>query len=349
MKTDLIRRHCEGYNFVGHPLTGQTFRWGRLFSDNPTIAPWPELADISISNYCTQNCEYCYRDSNIYGKVMSLNDYIYVLDALTNKKYGSVFQIALGGGEPLLHPDIINILKTTKEHGVIANYTTNGTHFTKDILQATKKYCGAIAISYDTYREDLSMYSMRDMGLELKRLGIKTNIHYVLSERTIKDAIKILQGKYDEFLYCFNAIIFLTFKPSGRAKKEDCITSYNLLKEFIELITQPISAIKVGFDACFVPLLIRQTSIDRDYLDSCECGFFSVYIDEALNVSPCSFNNKKNYMFNLKEHKFETIWTNKFNDYRNTVKNNCITECDFKPDCRGRCIFYKELFFCEKV
>ena len=168
MKTDLIRRHSKCYNFIGNPSTGQTFRWGRVFSENPTIAPWPELADISISNYCTQNCEYCYRDSNVHGKVMSLNDYIYVLDALTNKKYGSVFQIALGGGEPLLHPDIMDILKTTKEYGVIPNYTTNGTHFTKNILQATKKYCGAIAISYDTYREDLSMHSIRDIGLKLK-------------------------------------------------------------------------------------------------------------------------------------------------------------------------------------
>lgn len=349
MKLDLIRKHFEGYNFVGNPSTGQTFRWGSVFNDNPTIAPWPELADISISNYCTQSCEYCYRDSNKHGKVMTLDDYIFVLDSLTNEKYGSVFQIALGGGEPLLHPAIIDILKITRERGIIPNYTTNGTHFTNDILQATKKYCGAVAISYDTYREDLSIYSIRDIGLELKRLGIKTNIHYVISERTIKDAINILRGKYDEFLCCFNAIIFLTFKPSGRAKKEDCITSYELLKEFISLITHPKSDLKFGFDACFVPLLIRNTSIDRDYLDSCECGFFSVYIDEALNVSPCSFNNQKNYMFNLKEYEFETIWANKFNDYRNTVINNCIIKCDFKTDCRGRCIFYKDLFLCEKV
>ena len=35
----------------------------------------PELLDISITNYCENNCDFCYRKSNVNGKHMSLENY----------------------------------------------------------------------------------------------------------------------------------------------------------------------------------------------------------------------------------------------------------------------------------
>ena len=94
-----IRRHNEHYNFIGDTESGMTFRWGKTFNDDPLIAPWPELADISISNYCTKHCDFCYRDSSDKGSFMSLEEYEYVLQSLNHPKWGKVFQVALGGGE----------------------------------------------------------------------------------------------------------------------------------------------------------------------------------------------------------------------------------------------------------
>ena len=345
----MIRKHFENYNFVGIPETGVTFRWGNSFNENPEMGPWPELADISISNYCTNECEYCYRSSNPEGKQISVKDYDFLLDQLTNDKYGSVFQVALGGGEPLLHPDFSEILKITKEKfNIIPNYTTSGKFFDEKNIEATKKYCGAIAISYDPYR-DLSLDDISEIGSYLKDNDIKANIHYVISEKTLNNAIEILKGEFDDYFKSFNAIIFLTHKPHGRANSADSIKSPKLLKSFLKLIDNPISQVRIGFDACFVPILMKETKVDNNMIDSCECGFFSVYIDENLNVMPCSFCNDDKSKYNLKEFDFEDIWANKFSEYRDNIMNygrlDC-DDCDKLDDCRGKCPFFEELFLC---
>jgi len=349
----MIRKHFKGYNFVGIPQTGFTMRWGDDLQENPYMAPWPELADISISNYCTNGCSYCYRSSNQEGKFMSLEDYKHVLQELTHKTYGSVFQVALGGGEPLLHPNFNEIIRTTGEdYGIIPNYTTCGKFFTPENLETSRKYCGSVAISWDPYREDLTVDELSKLGRLLEDNDIRANIHYVISETTLEHATQLLEGKYDGYLELFNAVIFLTYKPTGRARREDTIRSPQKLRSFLDLVNKPATNIKIGFDACFVPILLKKTDIDNAMVDSCECGFFSVYIDEDLNVSPCSFCNNKKYSYSLKRSSFKDIWQDAFSNYRNYVDGKCklnCSKCDKSSDCRGMCPFFDELFLCGLV
>ncbi|MEN6553569.1 MAG: radical SAM protein [Methanobacterium sp.] len=345
----MMRKHFEGYNFVGIPETGITFRWGADFSEDPQMAPWPELADISISNYCTNGCSYCYRKSSEEGKFMSLEDYRFALQELTSEKYGSIFQVALGGGEPLLHPDFTEIIRITREEfGVIPNYTTSGKFFNPENIEATRDYCGAVAISWDPYR-DLSTEELSKIGSCLKDKGILANIHYVISEATINDAVDLLNGKYDEYIKDFNSVIFLTYKPTGRAENSGSIKSAGALRTFLDLVDDPVTSIKIGFDACFVPVLMKATEVNVDLIDSCECGFFSVYIDENLDVTPCSFCNSSSYHYNLKQFSFEEIWESKFSDYRDYIDTSCksdCVECDKISGCRGKCPFFDDLFLC---
>ncbi len=281
---------------------------------------------------------------------MPLEDYHMVLQELTNQKYGCIFQVALGGGEPLLHPDFNEIIRITREdYGIIPNYTTSGKFFNHKNIEATKNYCGAVAISWDPYR-NLSLEELSKIGSYLKDNDILANIHYVVSEKTINDATGILKGKYDEYLQNFNSVIFLTYKPTGRAENSESIKSKISLKSFLDLIDSPITNIKIGFDACFVPVLMKATDVNIDFVDSCECGFFSVYIDENLDVTPCSFCNDSKYHYNLKQFSFEEIWKDKFSSYRNYVNKNCqldCQKCDKHLECRGKCPFFDELFLCD--
>ena len=168
----------------------------------------------------------------------------------------------------------------------------------------------------------------------------------------MQNAIEILKGDYDIYLKDFNSIIFLTYKPFGRGNKDDSIQSKDKLLKFLNLIDSPMTNLKIGFDACFIPLLLKKTQTDSDLIDSCECGFFSVYIDEKLNVMPCSFCNQNKFSFNLKQIHFDEIWTERFNDYKKHIGEyglvNC-DECDKTDECRGKCPFFEELFLCDLV
>jgi len=164
--------------------------------------------------------------------------------------------------------------------------------------------------------------------------------------------MEMLNGDFDEKLEQFNSIIFLTHKPVGRAGKSDSIRSGNKLKSLIKLIENPFTSLKVGFDACLVPFLIKTSDINLDMVDSCECGFFSVYINEDLDVTPCSFCNSTSYHYNLKEFSFEEIWNHKFSSYRDFVAENSLKSCNHckkNSECRGKCPFFDELFLCELI
>jgi radical SAM protein with 4Fe4S-binding SPASM domain len=336
-----IRRHSADYNFFGDTGTGYTLRWGEDLHRNPILAPWPELADISISNYCTKGCDFCYRNSSEAGSFLSTEDYRLILDNFKHPKWGNLFQVALGGGEPLEHPEFIELLRITSEYGVVANFTTNGIHLTPELCTRIKPYVGAVAVSVS---------SIKDRGDNINYLlqeGIKTNLHYILSEDSIDEAILLLEGKLNHCLEGINGLIFLTYKPQGRGIKDKCLKKDERLLRFMALVNEDHCLARIGFDACFVPMLLRYTDTNVDYIDSCECGFFSIYIDEKLNVKPCSFTNDESFVFNLKDNSFEEIWNYKLAAYREYVTGlSCSIECDKKGYCRGSCVYYKELQLC---
>lgn len=336
-----IRRHSNFYNFIGDTETGTTFRWGKTFKDNPLFAPWPELADISISNHCTMNCDYCYRDSKPDNSFMNIDDYDFVLKSLSHPHWGNVFQVALGGGEPLEHPDFIDIINLTNKYKIVPNFTTNGCLISEDIVSLLQGRVGAIAVSIN----DISLISKTNIEL-LMESNIKTNLHFILSDSSIEHAVDILMGKYNEMIPRLNAIIFLTYKPAGRAAQNHCLKFDSRLRKFISLIDNNNCRTRIGFDACFVPLLLHYTNTETKFVDSCECGYFSIYIDEQLNVKPCSFTNNMMHSFNLRESTLDEIWEKKFEVFRKSNLNNCTRSCKNQEHCRGGCPYFSQINFC---
>jgi len=336
-----IRRHSDSYNFIGDTKTGVTFRWGKNLKDNPLFAPHPELADISISNHCSKGCSFCYRNSTKNNSFMTLDEYNYVLDSLQHSKWGNVFQIAIGGGEPLEHPGFIDIIDTTHTRNIVPNFTTNGDLIDNTIAKEIASKVGAVAISCQNI-DDLDTGKVE----LLSEFEIKTNIHFLLNYNTLQQAIDILKGQYNKSLTKINAIIFLTYKPYGRADESKILNLNDKFLNFVNLIDNSRCCAKIGFDACFVPNLMRYTNVNINYIDPCECAFFSVYVDEKMNVKPCSFTTDETESFNLKDYSFEDIWDVKFQKIRKTRVNDCNSNCKLKTECRGGCPYFKALNIC---
>lgn len=336
-----IRRHSTDYNFIGDTESGMTFRWGKNINENPLFAPHPELVDISISNHCSKGCSFCYRNSTANNSFMSLDEYIFVLDSLQHPIWGNVFQVAIGGGEPLEHPNFIEIIEHTFKRNIIPNFTTNGELIDVCLVKEISTKVGAIAIS----NQDIDQFNFDKVAI-LKKHRIKTNIHFLLNKDTLPQAISILKGKYNDKLNNVNAVIFLTYKPFGRASESKILSQNELFYEFISLIDNSKCISKIGFDACFVPALMKYTRTNTTYIDPCECAFFSVYIDENMNVKPCSFTSNIDEIFSLKKYSFSDIWDNRFNKIRQSRVNNCTNECKMRHECRGGCPYFHQINFC---
>src|ERR1700753_44933 len=143
----------QRYTAMFNPNSGFFARVEDIGAPEPFWADHgPELLDIPITNWCDHGCFFCYRKSDVTGSHMALEDY---REVIRQAESMHTFQVALGGGNPNQHPRFAEILRLTREdHGIIPNYTTNGRGLTEPVLEATRSYCGAVAVSaYAPYRE----------------------------------------------------------------------------------------------------------------------------------------------------------------------------------------------------
>jgi radical SAM protein with 4Fe4S-binding SPASM domain len=113
-------------------------RWGRHFSDE-------EIADardngrlltmeIETSHICNLRCVYCYnRSGQKKPNELTVEE---ILDAIRQGiELGVRRVIIIGGGEPLMHPDVMDIIGFLYKNGVGIDLFTNGTLITRDIAK----------------------------------------------------------------------------------------------------------------------------------------------------------------------------------------------------------------------
>lgn len=90
------------------------------------ISEFPESMDVKITNQCDMGCPFCHENSTALGKHGDIirDEFISSIHPFT--------EVAIGGGNPLEHPDLIEFLHRLKRRNVIANMTVNQNHLIKD-------------------------------------------------------------------------------------------------------------------------------------------------------------------------------------------------------------------------
>lgn len=347
--------HLFNYVYTFDYETGVSTRSDILTADykpsgkDPFYANFPHLIDVGIMGHCTHGLSglcmksgvQCYQNGlNINKPNMSVEDFRKIAEEckdLTN-------QFALGGrGDPNEHEHFGEILAICRENNIVPNYTTSGFRLTDEEIAFTKKYCGAVAVSW--YRSDYTL----DAILRFVKAGVKTNIHFVLNNDTIEEAIGLLEN--NGFPAGINAVVFLTHKPVGLGQKEKCLRHDDVrLERFISLIRNKKFNFKIGIDGCFVVSLINSNmNFNMKYLDTCEATRFTCYIDADLNMYPCSFDVNEMYKVSLRNSTILKEWHgDTFNKVRMILKKGC-PGCKYNSECHGGCFLHKDMVLCKKI
>lgn len=179
--------------------------------------------------------------------------------------------------------------------------------------------------------------------------SIRPNIHFVLDNESINTAISWLKrGK--SFFKDINAIIFLNYKPVGNGKNEKHLLKYSSkIPCFFELVEKNSFNIKIGFDSCMVPGIVKNLKkANCDFIEPCDAGRFSAYISEDLRMYPCSFMVEKFEGIDLKHNRMIDIWHNSeiFIKTRETLKNIRCINCEQQKLCLNGCPFLREINIC---
>lgn len=85
---------------------------------------FPESVDMKITNRCYHGCVFCHENSTPDGEHADVDRII-----KATRDLHSGVEIAIGGGNPLEHPEIEQILEMLSNCGLVCNITVNGEDF----------------------------------------------------------------------------------------------------------------------------------------------------------------------------------------------------------------------------
>src|SRR5512141_2221067 len=109
-----VRRHIAA--------TRRRMREARLLAYGAFHTDHPIMAHIIPIRRCNLSCKYC-NEYDDYSKPIPVDTMRRRVDLLAD--LGTTI-LTLSGGEPLLHPELDDIISRMRERGVIAGMITNG-------------------------------------------------------------------------------------------------------------------------------------------------------------------------------------------------------------------------------
>ena len=262
-----------------------------------------EFYDVGINTRCNAECPFCYVSASGNGI-----DYPNICETwkkwmdtywekipsqgitLTNKP----FQIAIGStGEPTIHPDFCQFLKTVYESGVVPNYTTNGIvlaswnnplsknyELANEILDYTSQYVGGVAVSFGN--KGLRDWAREAINGLIAKGNTNINIHHIISDTASVDAFVEEWLRYgDSILYH----VLLPLMPSGRSSS----SVKEGVWEYLEEMIQKHEIKNVAFGAHFIKYL-RTAKIQTWLYDEESFSKNVILTPDKVQITPSSFN-----------------------------------------------------------
>ena len=240
---------------------------------------YPELIDLKITDYCPIGCSYCYQNSTTKGLHASLGSLREIIPELYENK--GLFEIAIGGGEPTMHPNFIEILEDIKNKGIVANFTTKSNIWLKDYSKASKilNLVGGFAYSIDDHypiQEILQLYKAVITFEQHREIG-KLNFQYIPEAHKLEYLEEIIEVLVKENFS--GNLTLLGYKSNGRGGNRPF--DHALIKELLRLRKKHNFWFKIGIDTVLAKRFekeLKEGNIPPN-LYYTEEGKHSMYID----------------------------------------------------------------------
>ncbi len=281
------------YNIFLNTKNGTKIRETINPDDDNFISEFPECMDVKITNYCDMGCPYCHENSTangLHGDILQV-DFINSLQPFT--------ELAIGGGNPLSHPDLIDFLKVLKEKNIIANLTVNQKHFIDNQLMlqylVDEKLIYGLGVSLIKTTDELIM----DLNMFPNAV-----LHIINGVVSIED----LQNLYDQDF----KVLILGYKEFRRGND---YYSNRVERKKQQLYRELPSIIKHFKVVSFDNLAIEQLNVKRLMSDKQwnefymgDDGQFTMYIDMVEKLfARCSISNKRYKLENDVKNMFKTV------------------------------------------
>lgn len=208
---------------LGQPSSSDSLRYGRHSTAKSGAARAPVVV-WNCTRTCNLACKHCYSDS-----------YARPYDQLTGDEARALITDAAGmgspaflfsGGEPLVRPDLLDLIAHARASGLPVTLSSNGTLIDDDVARALAdldvRYVGisldGIGEVHDAFRGRTGAYDRAIRGIRaLRRVGVKVGIRITLSPSSVPmldDLFRVVEQEDIGRVCCYHMV------PAGRGQGE---------------------------------------------------------------------------------------------------------------------------------
>lgn len=292
-----------------------------------------QSAQIEITNRCNLSCLHCYNDSGApLPDELTTEEIFSVIDGLSSM---GAYHVTLSGGEPLMHPDLFEIINYARKAPMSVDIFTNGALITEDTIEEFKKaQIRRFNVSIDSVDESIhdtfrgkkgALRKTLDAVELLKEAGFTLKFSICLSQLTKDGIIDIIRYFRD-----FNLPDF-EIKPvrfSGRGVNGLAVSA----EEYYHVLVDVFTYLKRDFPEA-IPEICKKTK------EACEIARNSIGIKADGTILPCPACDREMAVGNVRDTDLKKLWEGNetLEAIRNTTTENDSTcmKCRYKTYCVG--------------
>ena len=312
------------------------------------------IVSWNTTNACNMYCDHCYRDAGCKAEEeLSTAEAKTLLEQIAR----AGFKIMIfSGGEPLMRPDIVELVAYAASLGLRPVFGTNGTLITLEMAQKLKA-AGAMGmgISLDSmdrekhnkFRKFPGAWEGAVQGMRnCRAAGLPFQIHTTVMEWNNHELEALTDFAVAEGAVAHH---FFFLVPTGRAKTieaeslraeayEDTLTRIMKKQQEVEIELKPTCA----------PQFLRiaaQMGLKTRFRRGCLAGMAYCIISPRGKVQPCAYLNME--LGDVRQTPFDEIWKNSevLNKLRTLEYSGGCGSCEYKRacgGCRARAAYYHE-------
>lgn len=299
-------------------------------------------------------CDHCYREAGCKAEEeLSTQEAKTLLEQIARARFKIMI---FSGGEPLMRPDIVELVAYATKLGLRPVFGTNGTLITLEMAEKLKA-AGAMGmgISLDSldkakhneFRKFPGAWEGAVRGMEnCRKAGLPFQIHTTVMDWNNAELESITDFAVEKGAVAHH---FFFLVPTGRAKSieaeslraeqyEDTLTRIMKKQQQVDIELKPTCA----------PQFMRiadQMGMKTRFRRGCLAGTAYCIISPRGKVQPCAYLNME--LGDVRETPFDEIWQN--NEVLKTLrtldyKDGCGA-CEYKGacgGCRARAAFYND-------
>lgn len=148
--------------------------------DKMSLVDFDEYLSITLfTEGCNFRCPFCHNGSlvlNQHNPIIPWSE----IQSLLKDRIGKIDAVVITGGEPLIHPDIVDKIKEIKEMGYMVKLDTNGTNPKLMIKLIEDKLIDYVAIDI---KNSIGKYSLTAGVEKLNLNSIQESIQYLISRK----------------------------------------------------------------------------------------------------------------------------------------------------------------------